>query len=49
VTPAALPGIYKINVTPVQSKNWKAGVYIFAVAVELNGDQGQALTSVLLD
>ena len=44
-----LPGFYHINVVPIRTETWKAGVYIFAVAVERGVDQGQALATVLMD
>ena len=44
-----LPGFYHLNVLPIRTETWKAGVYIFAVAVERGPDRGQTLTSVLMD
>jgi hypothetical protein len=44
-----LPGFYYINVVPVNMGTWKAGVYIFAVAVQKGADKGQALAKVLMD
>lgn len=49
VRPGRLPGFYLINVVPIRTETWKAGVYIFAVAVEAGGNKGQTLTSVLMD
>ena len=49
VTGGRLAGFYFVNVVPFKSETWKAGGYIFAVAVEANGNRGQALCSVLLD
>lgn len=44
-----LPGFYRIQVVPTRNYTWTAGVYVFAVAVQRAVDQGQALTTVLLD
>jgi hypothetical protein len=49
VTEGRLPGFYIIDILPIRQESWKRGVYIFAVAVESNGDQGQALTTVIMD
>ncbi|NTW70408.1 MAG: hypothetical protein HGB23_11305 [Chlorobiaceae bacterium] len=49
VSAAILPGVYLLTVVPIGTQTWKAGVYIFAVAVTKGADQGQALTSVLMD
>jgi hypothetical protein len=49
VTPGALPGFYIILVVPINTQTWKAGTYIFAVAVSHGGNQGQNLCSVLMD
>ena len=46
---AGLPGFYIIRVVPINTQTWKAGTYIFAVAVERGADKGQALASVLMD
>ncbi len=48
-TPGRLAGFYHINVVPIRTETWKAGVYIFAVAVERGGDKGQTLATVLMD
>jgi hypothetical protein len=34
---------------PIRAETWKAGGYIFAVAVARGPDRGQAPTTVLLD
>ncbi len=47
--PGRLPGFYYLNVAPVDMHTWKAGVYIFAVALEKGADKGQTLASVLMD
>ena len=47
--PAGLPGFYIVDVVPIRTETWKAGVYIFAVAVQRGGDRGQNLASVLMD
>lgn len=44
-----LPGVYLLTLVPINTQTWKAGVYIFAVAVSKGTDKGQALTSVLMD
>ena len=49
VSPGRLPGCYLINVVPILTQTWKAGVYVFAVAVQRGADQGQNLTTVLMD
>jgi hypothetical protein len=49
VTPGRLPGFYLIDVVPIRTETWKAGVYIFAVAVTNGADKGQALAKVLMD
>ncbi|MDQ3908325.1 MAG: hypothetical protein M3268_08260 [Acidobacteriota bacterium] len=47
--PAGLPGFYIVDVVPIRTETWKAGVYIFAVAVTRGADRGQNLASVLMD
>lgn len=49
VTAGRLPGIYLVNVVPIRTETWKAGGYIFAVAVESGVNRGQTLASVLMD
>ena len=49
VTAGRLPGFYNINVVPIRAETWKAGVYIFALAVEKGSDRGQTLATVLMD
>ena len=49
VTQGRLPGFYLVNVVPINVQTWKAGVYVFAVAVQRASDQGQSLTTVLMD
>ena len=44
-----LPGFYILRIVPIRTETWKAGVYIFCVAVERSVDRGQALASVLMD
>ena len=48
-TAGRLSGFYHLTVVPIRTETWKAGVYIFAVAVERGKDKGQTLTSVLMD
>ena len=48
-SPVRLPGTYIIQVVPINTETWKAGVYIFAVAVTRGSDQGQTLCSVNMD
>lgn len=43
------PGFYHINVVPIGTQTWKAGVYVFAVVVEKGTDKGQTLATVLMD
>lgn len=48
--PVRLPGTYLIFAAPKPNKTWKAGTYIFAVAVTRGSDRGQAFCNpVLLD
>jgi len=49
VYPGRLQGFYHINVLPIKAETWKAGVYIFAIAVERGADHGQTLATVLMD
>lgn len=49
VAAGRLPGFYFIDVIPIRTETWKAGVYIFAVAVERGVEHGQTLCSVLMD
>jgi hypothetical protein len=44
-----LPGFYNIRIVPIEQETWKTGVYIFAVAVEKDGDRGQTLATVPMD
>ena len=46
---AGLPGMYIIRVVPINVQTWKAGVYIFGVAVKRGADVGQALATVQMD
>jgi hypothetical protein len=46
---AGLPGFYIVTVVPIRTETWKAGTYIFAVAVQRGADKGQNLASVLMD
>lgn len=49
VTAGRIPGFYLVRVLPIRTETWKAGVYIFAIAVESAGNRGQALASVQMD
>jgi hypothetical protein len=49
VAAGRLPGTYFVDVVPIRTETWKAGTYIFAVAVENMPDRGQTLTSVVMD
>lgn len=49
VTAGRLPGVYLVNVVPIRTETWKAGGYIFAVAVASGANRGQTLASVLMD
>lgn len=44
-----IPGTYLVRVKPISTQTWKAGSYIFAVAVKHGADQGLTLCSVLMD
>lgn len=48
-TAGRLPGFYHLNVLPIRTETWKAGGYIFAIAVEKGRDKGQTLAQVLMD
>jgi hypothetical protein len=49
VNPGRLPGFYYVSLVPIATETWKAGVYIFAVAVSRGNDKGQTLATVLMD
>lgn len=49
VSAGRLPGTYIIRVVPIRRETWKAGVYIFAVAVEIKDHQGLTLCRVRMD
>ena len=49
VTSGRIAGTYLADVLPIRTETWKAGTYIFAVAVDQAPDKGQTLTSVLMD
>jgi hypothetical protein len=49
VSAGIFPGFYHINVVPIRTETWKAGVYIFAIAVERGADKGQTLATVVMD
>lgn len=49
VSAGRLPGFYFVDVVPIRRETWKAGVYVFAVAVEHGSDQGQAFAMCLMD
>ena len=49
VTGGRLPGFYHINVMPIRTETWKAGVYIFAIAIEKSTSKGQTLAAVPMD
>jgi hypothetical protein len=49
VTAGRLHGFYLVEVVPINTQTWKAGVYIFAVAVQHGSDLGQSLAKVLMD
>jgi len=48
-SPVRLPGTYILEVVPIRTETWKAGVYIFAVAVQRGASRGQNLCKVLMD
>lgn len=48
-SPVRLPGTYILQVVPIRTETWKAGVYIFAVAVQRGASRGQNLCKVLMD
>lgn len=45
----SFPGFYHINVVPINTQTWKAGVYIFAIVVQSGANHGQTLATVLMD
>lgn len=47
--PVRLAGTYILEVVPIRTETWKAGVYIFATAVTQGANRGQALCSVQMD
>lgn len=49
VTGGGLPGTYIVKTVPTAGQTWKAGVYIFAVAVTSGANRGQNVCSVLMD
>jgi hypothetical protein len=49
IPPYDPPGIYIVHVVPIGTQTWKAGTYIFAIAVTRGSDKGQNLASVLMD
>ncbi|MDH4473849.1 MAG: hypothetical protein QE487_14685 [Fluviicola sp.] len=49
VTGGGMAGTYIVHVIPSAGQTWKAGVYIFAVAVTSGANRGQNLCSVLMD
>jgi hypothetical protein len=49
VTNGKLPGVYLLQVLPLAGQTWKAGVYIFSVAVTRGTDHGITLCSFLMD
>ncbi len=48
-TAGRLPGFYHLDIVPIRTETWKAGVYILAVAVTSGSDKGQTLAGVLMD
>lgn len=44
-----LPGFYVVNVVPIKSETWRAGGYLFAIAVTAPVGRGQTLCSVVMD
>lgn len=42
-------GFYRIKLFPISGQTWKAGGYIFTVAVTSGADKGQTLASMMLD
>jgi hypothetical protein len=49
VSNGQLPGVYLLRVLPLAGQTWKAGVYIFSVAVSHGADHGVTLCSFLMD
>lgn len=49
VAGGGMAGTYIVRVIPSAGQTWKAGVYIFAVAVTSGANHGQNLCSVLMD
>ncbi|MFQ5524639.1 MAG: hypothetical protein ACE5GX_00125 [Thermoanaerobaculia bacterium] len=49
VSKVRLDGFYILRVVPIRKETWKAGLYIFGVAVKRKKDQGQSLAKVLMD
>ena len=49
VAAGRLPGFYHLDVEPIKKRDWKKGVYIFAVAVKKGANRGQTLATVEMD
>lgn len=43
------PGIYTLQILPQTGQSWKAGFYIFSVAVHQGANKGQTLCSCVMD
>ncbi len=49
VSNGKLPGVYLLKILPLAGQTWKAGVYVFSVAVTHGPDQGRTLCHFLMD
>lgn len=48
-TGGSVPGVYILRIGPLAGQTWKAGVYIWSVAVTSGANRGQALCTTLMD
>jgi len=49
VAAGRIAGVYLVQVVPINAETWKAGTYVFAVAVTSGANNGQGLCSVVMD
>jgi len=49
ITNGESPGVYLIQLLPLEGQTWKAGPYVFSVAVNTGSDQGLTLCSLSMD
>jgi hypothetical protein len=49
VVESDFPGVYVVEVVPIENETWRKGAYVFAVGVHRKFDRGQAIVSVDVD